>query len=72
MPTPTARPRADEHAWIASSALALALAAAAGGRAWAETIDAPVRIDPENADFGARVDELVVKATGPAALAAPS
>ena len=56
--------------WMASSALAVLLAATCAGGALADDA-APVNIDPENADYGTRVDELVVTAASGAVAVAP-
>lgn len=55
---------------MASSALAVLLAATCAGGALADDA-APVNIDPENADYGTRVDELVVTAASGAVAVAP-
>ena len=68
--------RAGKAVLVAGTALALCLAS---GQAWA-AVDAaeaaaaesgPVRVDPEHADFGVRVDELVVTGQSAALTAAP-
>ncbi len=67
--------RARRAVWLAGSILAAsvvatgALAAASGDPADSTH---PVKIDPENADFGARVDELVITAGSKAVDAAPT
>ncbi|WP_168073679.1 TonB-dependent receptor [Caulobacter sp. SSI4214] len=67
--------RARRAVWLAGSILAAsvvatgALAAASGDPADSTH---PVKIDPENADFGTRVDELVITAGSKAVDAAPT
>ena len=60
------------------SLIALAAALVLSGQASAATVDAaatdsasPVHIDPENADYGVRVDELVITAPGLTTTVAP-
>ncbi len=57
--------------WLTGSALALCLAALSGGAAVAADAG-PVKIDPENPDYGVRVDELVVTGVAGAIAVAPS
>jgi iron complex outermembrane receptor protein len=64
---------ARKSGWLAGSALAMCLAAS-GGQAWAAGAAADagsVKIDPENADFGIRVDELVITGASGAVTLAP-
>jgi iron complex outermembrane receptor protein len=66
------RAGARKSSWLAGSALAICLAGLCGGQALAAEADAaPVKIDPENADYGVRVDELVVTGTAAVVTAAP-
>lgn len=61
MRSSSVRSRAWKSSWLAGSALALCLTSLVSGQAFAaEAEAAPVKIDPENADYGVRVDELVV------------
>jgi len=79
MQSTVARDFARKSTWLLSTAMTLCLAAsgpaiaADADAAVATTADgaASVRIDPENADFGTRVDELVVTGTVGAAASAP-
>jgi iron complex outermembrane receptor protein len=70
MSSNSTRSRASKSAWLCGSALALCLSAISGGQALAGDTPPQVVIDPENADYGVRVDELVVTgATGAVAVA---
>nr|QQZ49438.1 hypothetical protein JKL49_20945 [Phenylobacterium glaciei] len=62
MQSSPARSRTRKSVWLAGSALVIGLVS--GVPAWAADAEAgSVKIDPENADYGTRVEELVV--TGP-------
>ena len=67
------RVRAGKAVLVASSALALCLAAgqALAAEAAAAAESGPVKVDPEHADFGVRVDELVITGQSAAVTAAP-
>lgn len=56
--------------WATGSAVAICLAAGAARAAEAEA--GPVKIDPENADYGVRVEELVVTGASAAVSTAPT
>lgn len=67
--------RAHKLAWLSGSAVALCLTIAStpalSAEATATTDTGSVKIDPENADYGVRVDELVVASAYGATAAAP-
>jgi iron complex outermembrane receptor protein len=68
----SARARSSKATWLTGSALALCLTLGSGGQALATEADAgPVKIDPESADFGIRVDELVITGASGAVTVAP-
>ena len=75
----SSRLRARKAAWLASSVLTAGFIAFGGAALAADTPPAeaaadgrPVKIDPENADYGVRVEELVITAGGKATDAAPT
>lgn len=66
---------ARKSTWRLGSAIALCLSFGGAGSAFAAEAAAdagPVRIDPENADYGRQVEELVVTVTARAVAAAPT
>ncbi len=68
------RGSAHKSTWLACTAIALCLSAVSAqpaGAAATDAVDSPVKIDPENADYGRMVDELVVTAASGAAAVAP-
>lgn len=70
MQSSPARSRTRKSVWLAGSALVLGLVS--GAPVWAADADAgSVKIDPENADYGTRVEELVVTGASGATTVAP-
>ena len=70
MQSSPARSRTRKSVWLAGSALVIGLVS--GAPAWAADAEAgSVKIDPENADYGTRVEELVVTGAAGATIVAP-
>ncbi|MBR7620648.1 TonB-dependent receptor [Phenylobacterium sp. 20VBR1] len=70
MQSSPARSRTRKSVWLAGSALVIGLVS--GVPAWAADAEAgSVKIDPENADYGTRVEELVVTGAYLSTAAAP-
>ncbi|CAN5673240.1 TonB-dependent siderophore receptor [soil metagenome] len=70
MQSSPARSRTRKSGWLAGSALVIGLVS--GAPVWAADADAgSVKIDPENADYGTRVEELVVTGASGATTVAP-
>ena len=70
MQSSPARSRTRKSVWLAGSALAIGLVS--GAPAWAADAEAgSVKIDPENADYGTRVEELVVTGAAGTTIVAP-
>jgi iron complex outermembrane receptor protein len=65
------RARAGKAGLVAGTALALCLGAGQACAAEAAAGSGPVQVDPEHADFGVRVDELVITGQSAAVTAAP-
>lgn len=71
MRSPVTRRIARKNAWLASSVFALGLVSGHQALA-ADAAATPVRIDPENPDFGRQVEELVVTGVAGSTAAAPT